>query len=338
MHFYFEEHWFVFHFAQHHLEWDELERVVHCLCNAETEIEELVSLKINWQLYLTHYFLLIQFIDSPSHWKTHRDLLWVSWREHSHFCVQIFVEIANEGVVVMWMLAIIFDEVDNADAIPEFSVVRFEWEFEDFIFGGVVFDIDELVCFLGYGLESEDCAIGIKFFRLKKRESMDVAVNFNFLGKDLVLLALWVYFEDGVEFAQAQLVDFSRHCQLPFEGRFSYLHQHALRKHDAELAVFLQAGQHHIDFLCWWAHYAQVVSILKQALLTLTFGVSNGKFKLVKCWWRFLAFNIDHECLLDVQVFYVECGVCVLVHIYFLDIENWGLLLRGWLGEDKCCY
>jgi hypothetical protein len=99
------------------------------------------------------------------------------------------------------VFAVIFDEINHSDAIPEFPIMGFEGKLEHPLLAGLA--VNEDVPFLqgGDGFETEDGAIRVQLLGLLEGEGVEVRVDCNFLSQNFVFVSFGVHLQDGVEFA-----------------------------------------------------------------------------------------------------------------------------------------
>jgi hypothetical protein len=97
------------------------------------------------------------------------------------------------------MLAVVFDEVNDADAISQYPLVGFQSKLELLVLLRFVLDENILVLVLLDGLQSKDGAVHVEFLDLVQGEGVDVAEDHNFVGKDLVLFPLSVDLQNCID-------------------------------------------------------------------------------------------------------------------------------------------
>jgi hypothetical protein len=101
----------------------------------------------------------------------------------------------------MGVFSIVFNEINDVDAVPDFPTVRPEHCFEVFsLFGPALYE-DILVGVFNDWLEAENSAITVQFLHLMQGEGMDVGIDCDLVGKNFMLVPLCVYLENGVKFA-----------------------------------------------------------------------------------------------------------------------------------------
>ena len=120
----FEESGLVLHLTQKQLQLYDLERGMHCLADREDEVKELLALKVYGlelqRFYLNQLFLFRSFsLDDELKW----DVFGIPGRENPHIHLHVIPYLTHIAVIIMRMLAVIFNEVHNGNAVSQLAVV-----------------------------------------------------------------------------------------------------------------------------------------------------------------------------------------------------------------------
>lgn len=120
----FKESGFVLNLMQEQLQLYDLEGWMHGLADGKGEVKELLTLEVygmELQWSNLNWFLIFMCfsLDYECQW----DTFGIPWWEHSDIDLHIIPYLTHIGVIIMWMLTVIFNEIDNTNAISELSMI-----------------------------------------------------------------------------------------------------------------------------------------------------------------------------------------------------------------------